>query len=202
MTLTVRDAIGATNTVTSTVAIANVAPVVQPFHGATILAGETFEGGHTVFSDPGADTWTAVIDYGDGSAPESFALTGRAAPLRHTYVRSGSFTVSVTVTDKDGGSGSATGTVIVLSPHHTTALLVTDVQSMVSDGSLRAGISTELQAVLRSVTRDVDAGNATRARADLIGFIGLVKIAHIFDRITPASAARLTATAQRLARTI
>lgn len=80
--------------------------------------------------DPGADALTARWDFGDGTnatqvfpngpagdSPES--PIGGAAPMdlvatiAHTYAAVGSYTVTLTVTDADGGSTSATLTVQV-----------------------------------------------------------------------------------------
>ena len=44
------------------------------------------------FTDPGADTWTATVDYGDGYGVQSLALVGKTFGLSHTYVDNGNFT--------------------------------------------------------------------------------------------------------------
>lgn len=58
------------------------------------------------FTDPGADTWTATVDYGDGAGAQPLTLTGTTFELEHTYVTPGTYTLSVTVSDDDG-AGSA-----------------------------------------------------------------------------------------------
>ncbi len=45
------------------------------------------------FTDPGADTWTATVDYGDGGGPVSAPVVGQAVQLSHIYNTVGSFTV-------------------------------------------------------------------------------------------------------------
>jgi hypothetical protein len=64
------------------------------------------------FTDPGRDTWSGTVDYGDGSAPEplEFQDNGRFR-LRHRYLSSGQFVVTVRVIDDDGGVGIAMFTV-------------------------------------------------------------------------------------------
>lgn len=65
------------------------------------------------FFDPGADTWTATVDYGDGSGPEVLKLHDEGFRLRHRYDQPGTCTVTVTVMDDDGGLGTDTFTVEV-----------------------------------------------------------------------------------------
>ena len=61
------------------------------------------------FLDPGADTWTATVDYGDGSGAQPLTLgTDRAFALSHRYADDGHYTVTVTVRDDDTGVGTAT----------------------------------------------------------------------------------------------
>ena len=105
---------GLTNTATTTATIANVAPTVNPFAGAALHEGETYTADGS-FTDPGADTWTATVDYGDGSGPQPLALTGMRFSLSHVFPagRPGPFTVTVTVRDDDGGVGTAVATVTV-----------------------------------------------------------------------------------------
>src|SRR5205085_745731 len=63
------------------------------------------------FSDAGANDgpWSVDVDWGDGSPHTSFnaASQGALGSKSHTYDDNGAYTVKVTVTDKDGGSGSA-----------------------------------------------------------------------------------------------
>jgi hypothetical protein len=66
------------------------------------------------FGDPGtADTHTAQIDWGDGTAAEVVSAAGLAAGFEHVYGDNGTFDVTVTVTDDDGGAGSDVVQVVV-----------------------------------------------------------------------------------------
>jgi hypothetical protein len=80
----------------------------------TLLPGGTLHRAFTFF-DPGADTYTATVDYGDGSGPQAVTpdKTGKWS-LDRTYLRPGVYDVTVTVTDDDGGVGVDTFTVSVL----------------------------------------------------------------------------------------
>src|SRR5262249_20570051 len=69
------------------------------------------------FADPGTmDTHTVVINWGDGSANTTVNLGGGVltfGPVAHQYLDNGSYAVSVTITDKDGASGSGKASVTV-----------------------------------------------------------------------------------------
>ena len=55
------------------------------------------------FLDPGTDTWTATVDYGDGDGPQALGLTDKSFSLSHVYTTAGNWTVQVTINDGDGG---------------------------------------------------------------------------------------------------
>ncbi|NOX56798.1 MAG: tandem-95 repeat protein, partial [Planctomycetes bacterium] len=60
------------------------------------------------FTDPDADTWTATVDYGDGSGLQPLPLApDKSFQLNHVYADNGVFTVTVTVTDNHGANGAA-----------------------------------------------------------------------------------------------
>ena len=60
------------------------------------------------FADRGKDPWRATVDFGDGSAPKTIEVHGgRQFLLRHRCAQPGSYTVTVTVRDDDGGVGMA-----------------------------------------------------------------------------------------------
>jgi len=101
------------STDTAFVTVNNVAPSVDAGAGATINEGDMFSGSGS-FSDPGADTWTATVNYGDGSGDQTLALNAdKTFSLSHTYADNGVYTVSVAVTDDDLGMGSDTAIVTV-----------------------------------------------------------------------------------------
>ena len=54
------------------------------------------------FIDPGADSWTARVDYGDGSGVQPLTLNGdKTFDLSHTYADDGDYRVTVSVRDDD-----------------------------------------------------------------------------------------------------
>jgi len=110
-TLVVTDASGITSEpITAQVVVANVAPTLEIAHTGSALPNS--EAAITLhFSDAGtADApWNYAIDWGDGSAPTLGSVVDQA-PIdgTHFYADTGVYTVVATVTDKDGGVGSAT----------------------------------------------------------------------------------------------
>jgi hypothetical protein len=61
-----------------------------------------------VFTDPGADTWRALIVWGDGFARSRRPIgAAHRFMIGHVFRRDGVFTVTVRVLDRHGGSGTA-----------------------------------------------------------------------------------------------
>ena len=113
VTLTVTDDDGGVGSDTLNIVVGNAIPVVDAGPDATIDEGDTFVSAGS-FTDPGSDTWTATVDYGDGSGPQPLALNpDKTFALDHTYADNGVYTVTVTVTDDDGGVGVDTAIVTV-----------------------------------------------------------------------------------------
>jgi Tol biopolymer transport system component/pimeloyl-ACP methyl ester carboxylesterase len=108
----VTDSNGDSAVAQTTVDVVNVAPVVSAGGDAEIQTGETFARSVS-FSDLGPDTWTATVDFGDGTGVQSLPLAGTSFELSHRYTEIGKYHVAVTVSDDDGGKGSATFTVTV-----------------------------------------------------------------------------------------
>jgi hypothetical protein len=114
--LQVTDSLGRTSQMTFDVVVGNVVPVVQ-------LGGDVEVGAHGLFTldgsfaDPGVDSWTAEVSYGDGTPAETLALNGQNFTLSHRYGEPGQYTVTVQVSDLAGGStGHATVLVTVPAP--------------------------------------------------------------------------------------
>jgi len=106
VTLTVTDEDGSTGSMTHEVTVVNVPPTAEAGDDVTVNEGVivTFSGAYT---DPGADAQPYVWDFGDGET-----ATGSLTPS-HTYTDNGEYVVTLTVTDKDGGSDVDTLTVTV-----------------------------------------------------------------------------------------
>jgi hypothetical protein len=96
---------GLSDAKTLTVMVFDVAPNVQAGVNATIDQGTAFVRTGS-FSDPNPDTWSASVDYGDGSGAQPLALNpDKTFALNHTYTTAGNYTVAVTINDSQGGQG-------------------------------------------------------------------------------------------------
>jgi LPXTG-motif cell wall-anchored protein len=101
----------------ATLDVANVAPTAQVVDvPADVVAGTPATVGLAATDPSTADTaagFTYAVDWGDGSPVQS-VTGGVGVSVPHTWAAAGTFTVSVTATDKDGGtSAPATATVTV-----------------------------------------------------------------------------------------
>ncbi len=115
--VTVSDGFDA-GTAGSSVAILNVIPVVAAGADATLNEGDQLNRGGS-FTDPGADPWSATVNYGDGSGIQPLTLSGKTFTLLHTYVDNVPSPVNVTVAvtdDDDTGSDVAVITVNNVNP--------------------------------------------------------------------------------------
>jgi hypothetical protein len=89
----------------------NVDPVVDAGGDATLEpTGHLARTGS--FADPGADTFTATVDFGEGDGSQQLALDGTSFVLDHNYP-AGTYTVTVWVYDGHGGAGQDVFTVTV-----------------------------------------------------------------------------------------
>ncbi len=181
--------------------IGNVAPVVSAVAGATLLPGESYTASGS-FTDPGADTWTATVDYGDGSGVQPLALSGKTFSLSHSYAASGTFTVTVTVRDDDAGVGTSRATVEVQSLQDAVAAIEQSIADMQASGVLEPPTANNLRASLDAAIAKIDKGDYAGARKDLGVFItkveGLIKT----GRLTAEEGQPLIDEANRILRAI
>jgi hypothetical protein len=90
-------------------------PVVTVNFGGTALLGDFNGSGSFTDSNFGAHTFTATVNYGDGSGTHVLALNGATFVLSHTYTWiPRSYTVTVVITDDEGASAKGTTTVMVI----------------------------------------------------------------------------------------
>lgn len=140
VTLTVTDEHGLAGApATAVVSVSNDPPVLS-MGGAAIIPVNVGWSRTVSFTDAGDDQWTATVDYGDGSGPATFALTGRAVPLSHTYSAGGAYVVTVTVTDDDGASDTGTIEVRV----NTTPVALAAVSSALVECTTPSGSPVQL----------------------------------------------------------
>jgi hypothetical protein len=105
-------------TYNDTVAVNNVPPTVTAPADQSSNEGQNKSFTLGSFTDPGTEGtngWTVDVNWGDGSTHASFPVssTGAIPATSHAYDDNGSYTVTVKVTDKDGGYGTKTFAVSV-----------------------------------------------------------------------------------------
>lgn len=93
------DAENSNSTATFTITVNNVSPTLSLGSGGTINQGDTFLSSGS-FVDPGEDPWIITADFGDGTTPADVSFSdAKTFDLSHTFKKSGTFTVIVSVDD-------------------------------------------------------------------------------------------------------
>lgn len=111
--ITITDNQGASSSQATLVTVNNLAPVVYMISSSTVpvLLGTSINATANFF-DPGVlDTHTASWDWGDGTTTAgtvSESLGAGSVNDSHTYLQTGVYEITLTVTDNDGASGSRT----------------------------------------------------------------------------------------------
>ncbi|HEV8603892.1 MAG TPA: lamin tail domain-containing protein [Tepidisphaeraceae bacterium] len=91
---------------TTVVTVSNIAPTIAAVSNKTIGMGSPLNVSGSV-SDPGTDTFTATIDYGNGAGQQPLTINpDNTFSLSNTYATPGLYTATVRVTDDDGGAAT------------------------------------------------------------------------------------------------
>jgi len=92
----------------------NSAPVVTASADQAFDEGEARSFALGLFQDDGGASWAVTVDWGDGSAADSFAApAGAIRDFTHRYEADGDYTATVKLEDEQGLPGSATFAVAV-----------------------------------------------------------------------------------------
>lgn len=185
----VRDKDNGVSSYSGSVTVNNVAPAIGAFSGAALLTGETYSANGS-FTDPGADSWTATVNYGDGSGTGSLGLSGKSFSLSHEYTAAGSFTVTVTVSDGEVTS-TQTATVTVISPSQGIQAAGAAIGQLLSDGKLSSGNANSLQAKLTAAANQIAGGNRTAATNQLQALLNELDALVRSGRLSSADASAL-----------
>jgi len=194
--LIVTDNDGLADTVNTTAHVANVAPSIGAFAGASLFSGDTYTASGS-FTDPGADTWTATVNYGDGSPTAPLALSGKTFSLSHVYAAAGTFTVTVRVTDDDVTS-SRTATVVVASPAAGVQSAIALVNQLVTAGKISSGNGNSLTQKLEAALKQIEAGKTTPAVNQLNAMLNELDAMVKSGRLSAADAEGLRTLVQRV----
>jgi hypothetical protein len=163
--LIVSDNLGAADTVSTTVNVSNVAPGISALPVATLFPGETYTASGS-FSDPGADAWTATVNYGDGAGAQTLLLSGKTFALSHRYLARGSFTLAVSVSDDDVTS-TRTQLVTVLTESQGLDQVAAAIANLVGSGKLSSKDARKLLDNVDDARKDLARGRTGRAEDEL-----------------------------------
>jgi hypothetical protein len=116
--VTLSDSEGASSAAESSVTVENVAPVITSLQNGALGCGSAAPGESIhvsgAFGDVGTlDTHSAIIDWGDGTVTNG-EVSGLAVAGQHPYSTGGIYTITLRVSDDDGGvSQSFTTTAMI-----------------------------------------------------------------------------------------
>jgi hypothetical protein len=107
ISVTVTDSLQAAVTGTTAVSVNNAVPVVTQISGPASGLSVNLTAS---FTDPGTlDTHTCSVNWGDGNTSTGTVAETNGSgncTTSHTYAAAGTYSINVTVSDKDGGSGA------------------------------------------------------------------------------------------------
>lgn len=102
--------------------VPNQPPSINSIPSVTVNEGSTYSTTGS-FTDPDSTSWTATVDYGDGSGSQPLTLNSdKTFSLSHQYLEEGNYTVTVSVTDNQGVTGQQTATVAVNDVNPTVSI--------------------------------------------------------------------------------
>ena len=117
----IRDKDGGLTSYTKNVSVTNATPIVTlaaPTPTTFVVGGSL--GVQGSFTDKGItdQPWTYSVAWGDGkpATTGSTGVQGALVPLNHTYTATGTFSVQLTVKDKDNKAGVSTKVTVVVTP--------------------------------------------------------------------------------------
>lgn len=201
VTVVVTDKDAATGTGNTSVTVTNVSPanVMATPTPATILENGsiTLDGS---FTDPGTlDTHSVDVDWGDGSMHGSASLAAGVltfSGITHQYLNNRAndapYTVTVTVTDKDGGSGMGT-TMVTVQNVAPTALMLNLAQSTINEGSsasLSGSFTDPGTLDAHTVTIDWNDGSSNTVLNLAAGSLAIPATMHVYKDNLAMDAAR------------
>ncbi|MCG8651522.1 MAG: PKD domain-containing protein, partial [Pirellulales bacterium] len=180
--------------VTKEITVANVAPVLTNLAAANnggssiVIEGDSVALTGDIFDAGVNDSFKLKVDWDDGSGVEEFDLNARTPDFRvvHPYAQDGSYTITATLLDDDGGSTSQQATVVVSNgaPTVTYSLNLAEVEEgtaiTLSGSFIDPGIND-------SHTVSVAWGDGTVQTLTLVG--RSFTASHIYDDDDPTSTA-------------
>ena len=139
------------------------------------------------FSDPGVDTHTAVIDWGDGSQAVDPALS--PVTVSHVYQAAGIYPITVIVTDKDGGAGSAAVSLTVVDPAEAAQAAIDELDAILEEPDLDPDVAASIEDAIVELEGANDGASSSGALDKIDGGqwnAALVKIAKAIQDLEEA----------------
>ena len=153
VTIAVNDGAGGIGLDSFVVTVNNLSPTIYPGVDPVIFEGATLNR-VAPFTDPGADTWTATVDYGDGSGVQPLALIGQEFTLSHSACRTGDIRSRSTSLMTTRGRAGASLIVTVANAFPFVSALSID-QPSVNEGGLVVVAGTFTDPVCSTRTRSL-----------------------------------------------
>lgn len=112
ITVRVTDSEGENASASTNIAVQNAAPVINSLSTSAATIGNASTGQSVAllaaFTDPGTlDTFSVVIDWGDGTPTMGGSIASGQVQASHVYTQGGVYQINVTLLDDDGGSATA-----------------------------------------------------------------------------------------------
>ena len=158
--LRVTDNNGLSDTNTASITVNNVAPtasivsVEQPEDFILPYHSLTFNGAST---DAGwLDTHAATWDFGDGTSVSGTLTPIGTTTAEHAYAEPGTYTVTLTVTDDDGGVGDYEEGVIVISAEESTGMIIDQLAFSIVPDEAPKGVSQKIESAIAKLEQVID----------------------------------------------
>jgi PKD repeat protein len=173
-----------------TATAANQPPVANAGPDQIVIVNNivAFDGSSS--TDPDGTIASYAWDFGD-------TKTGSGVTTSHAYTTAGTYTVTLTVTDNGGLTGSDSATITLKTPAQTLQDLIIKVKGLGLPKGIEQGFLAKLDVAEKKITQE----QYTPARNTLNAFINEVN-AQRGKAITASQANELTAIAQRIINSI
>jgi hypothetical protein len=157
--LRVTDNDGLSDTDAASITINNVAPTVSfyveqpedfilPYHSLTFNGASTDAGW--------LDTHAANWDFGDDTIVYGTLTPIGTTTAEHAYVEPGTYTVTLTVTDDDGGTGDYEEEVIVISAEEATGMIIDQLAFSIVPDEAPKGVSQKIESAIAKLGQVID----------------------------------------------